>query len=230
MKINMNNAVHNHGAGSGSSRFEEFLTRICRVTGIRSQADLAGLLGVDRSAVTQAKKKDLVPDKWVLKLFRTFGLSPDWMETGVGDPYLIPEEDGEFVRIPKVMARLSAGGGSFEHGAEVEEFYSFRQDWLRRKGDPKHMALMEVVGNSMEPEIREGDCVLVNESARDILAGAVYAVGVEDTVMVKRVERHPGKLVLISDNKDYAPIYLQGDEMDLVRIIGKVIWVCRELG
>jgi phage repressor protein C with HTH and peptisase S24 domain len=230
MNINMNNTKHQQPVHGNGSRFERFLSRICGVTGIRSQAELAGLLGVDRSAVTQAKKKDLVPEKWVLKLFRTFGLNPDWIESGMGDPYLVSEGGGEFVRIPKVMARLSAGGGSFEHGAEVEEFYSFRRDWLQRKGDPKHMSLMEVVGNSMEPEIREGDCVLVNESVRDILAGAVYAVGVEDTVMVKRVERHPGKLVLISDNTDYSPIYLQGDEMDSVRIIGKVIWVCRELG
>jgi phage repressor protein C with HTH and peptisase S24 domain len=47
--------------------------------------------------------------------------------------------------------------------------------------------------------------------------------------MDKRVEKHPNKLVLLSDNKDYSPIYLQGGEIDSVRIIGKVIWICREL-
>ena len=64
---------------------------------------------------------------------------------------------------------------------------------------------------------------------KEILAGAIYAVGIDDTVMVKRVEKHPNKLVLLSDNKDYTPIYLQGEEIDTARIIGKVIWVCREL-
>jgi phage repressor protein C with HTH and peptisase S24 domain len=34
--------------------------------------------------------------------------------------------------------------------------------------------------------------------------------------------------VLQSDNKDYAPIFLQADEMNRVRIIGKVVWVGRE--
>jgi len=40
-------------------------------------------------------------------------------------------------------------------------------------------------------------------SQKDILAGSIYAVGIEDTIMVKRIEKHPGKLVLRSDNKDY---------------------------
>jgi phage repressor protein C with HTH and peptisase S24 domain len=80
----------------------------------------------------------------------------------------------------------------------------------------------------MEPEIKDGDTVLIDESQKDILAGAVYAVGVDDTIMVKRLEKHPNKLVLHSDNREYAPIYLQGDEINSIRIIGKVIWICRD--
>ena len=90
------------------------------------------------------------------------------------------------------------------------------------------MVLMDIFGNSMEPELKDGDTVLIDESQKDILAGAVYAVGIDDTIMVKRLEKHPNKLVLHSDNKDYSPIYLQGDEINSVRIIGKIIWICRE--
>ena len=57
----------------------------------------------------------------------------------------------------------------------------------------------------------------------------IFALGIADTVMVKRVEKHPNKLVLLSDNKDYAPIFLDAGDADQVRIIGKVIWVCREI-
>ena len=91
------------------------------------------------------------------------------------------------------------------------------------------MVLLDVVGNSMEPELKEGDTVLIDESQKSILAGAIYAVGIEDTVMVKRVEKHPNKLVLLSENKHHNPIYLQNEEMNKVRIIGKVIWMGREL-
>jgi hypothetical protein len=53
-------------------------------------------------------------------------------------------------------------------------------------------------------------------------------VGVEDTVLVKRIEKLPGQLVLHSDNTDYSPVRLSGDELMNVRIIGKVLWISRE--
>jgi len=91
------------------------------------------------------------------------------------------------------------------------------------------MVLMDIMGNSMEPEIKEGDTVLIDQSRTEILAYGVYAVGLEDTVLVKRLEKRPGKLLLLSDNPRYAPIELRGDELDTVRILGRVIWVGREL-
>ena len=88
---------------------------------------------------------------------------------------------------------------------------------------------MNVFGNSMTPEIKDGDAVLIDQSQTDIIAGAIFAVGVDETIMVKRVEKHPGKLVLLSDNREYAPIFLTPAEIDSIRIIGKVLWICREL-
>jgi len=211
-------------------KFESFLRRINEATGIASQTELASALNINRSAITQARKKDSIPDKWILKLYRTFGLNPDWVETGSGPTFLKPSAAGDsiFKNIPKVKARLSAGGGSFEVGSEIEGYYAFRKEWLTTKGNINKIVLMDIFGNSMEPELKDGDTVLIDESQKDILAGAVYAVGIDDTIMVKRLEKHPNKLVLHSDNKDYASIYLQGDEINSARIIGKIIWICRE--
>ena len=214
-----------------AARFESFLQRVFQSTGITSQTELASALKINRSAITQARKKNSIPDKWILQLYKTFGLNPDWVETGSGQTFIKKSvsDDSIFKNIPKVKARLSAGGGSFEVGSEVEGYYAFRKDWLTTKGNRNKMVLMDIFGNSMEPEMKDGDTILIDESQKDILAGAIYAVGIDDTIMVKRVEKHPNKLVLLSDNKDYSPIYLQGNEINSVRIIGKVIWISREL-
>ena len=213
-----------------ATKFDSFLKRVFEATGITSQTELASTLNINRSAITQARKKDSIPDKWILQLYRSFGLNPDWIETGNGQVFdKKNDSDSAYQNIPKVKARLCAGGGSFEVGSEIEGYYAFRKDWLAHKGAINQMVLMDIFGNSMEPEIKDGDTILIDESQRDILAGAIYAVGVDDTIMVKRVEKHPNKLVLLSDNKDYAPIYLQGSEINSARIIGKVIWVSREL-
>jgi phage repressor protein C with HTH and peptisase S24 domain len=214
-----------------ASKFESFLQRVFQATGVTSQTELASVLKINRSAITQARKKNSIPDKWILQLYKTYGLNPDWVETGTGQAFIkkSASSDSIFKNIPKVKARLSAGGGSFEVGSEIEGYYAFRKDWLATKGNRNKMVLMDIFGNSMEPEMKDGDTILIDESQKDILAGAIYAVGVDDTIMVKRVEKHPNKLVLLSDNKDYSAIYLQGNELNSIRIIGKVIWISREL-
>lgn len=132
------------------------------------------------------------------------------------------------MQIPKVRARLCAGGGSFEVGSEIEGYYSFRKDWLSRKGNADKMVLMDIFGNSMEPELKEGDVVLIDESKKDILAGSIYAVGIDDTIMVKRLEKRPKGLALLSENIKNETIYMEGEDLNRVRLIGKVLWVGRE--
>jgi phage repressor protein C with HTH and peptisase S24 domain len=210
-------------------KFEPFIKRIFEETGISSQSELATILNVNRSAITQARNKQSIPEKWLLKLYRIYGLNPEWLENGIGEKNLKKIDDDSFKNIPKVTARLCAGGGSFESGSDIEGYYSFKRDWLQTKGSPDKMVMMDIFGNSMEPEMRDGDTILIDESQKDIIAGTVYAVGIDDTIMVKRVEKHPNKLVLLSDNISYNPIYLQGIEMNSIRIIGKVLWICREL-
>jgi phage repressor protein C with HTH and peptisase S24 domain len=212
------------------NKIDALMGRILDATGISSQSDFARELEINRSGITHARHNNKIPDKWIVKLYRKFGLNPQWIETGIGNVFIQAQSDHdvEFKYIPKVGARLSAGNGSFECDDRVTDYLSFQTKWLSGKGSANDMVAMEVFGQSMEPVIREGDTVLIDQSQKNILAGAIYAVGVEDTILVKRVEKHPNKLVLCSDNKDYEPIYLTREEADRVRIVGKVIWSCRE--
>jgi phage repressor protein C with HTH and peptisase S24 domain len=210
-----------------SSIFESFLKRAFEVTGTTSQNELASILKVSRPAITQAKRKDAVPEKWILKLSQLFGVNPEWLEKGQGRIYLSYFASG-FIRVPRLKARLSAGGGSYVVDSEIEDYYLFHKDWLEKKGNPNKMILMDIFGDSMEPNLRDGDTVLLDRGQTEILSSAIYAVGIDDVIMVKRIEKLPSRLVLRSDNKGYSPFYLQGDEMNSVRIIGRVIWICRE--
>lgn len=91
------------------------------------------------------------------------------------------------------------------------------------------MVLMEAVGDSMEPEIKAGDTILIDQSQTDIYAGAIYAIGMDEVVLVKFVDKVPGKYVLRSANERYEPIEVDlADESLNVRVIGRVIWWCRE--
>lgn len=213
-----------------ANNIDALMKRILDATGLSSQAELAKELDINRSGITHARNNNKIPDKWIVKLYRKYGFNPGWIETGIGPMYLHAESENdiEFRPIPKVAARLSAGTGSFENEADITDYLSFQTRWLAAKGSADSMVAMQVFGRSMEPVIREGDTVLIDQSQKRIIAGAIYAVGVEDTILIKRLEKRPNKLVLTSDNKDYEPICIDREETDNVRIIGKVIWSCRE--
>ncbi len=214
-----------------NTSFAPFIKRVSEATGLASQNQISKALGIHRSAITQAKRKDSVPDKWIVKLAEKFDLNPSWLRTGAGPKTNTRTSGSEaaFRMVPRVKARLCAGSGSFETSESVEGYCSFQSAWLRRKGTASEMVLMGIFGDSMEPELKEGDTVLIDQSQRDVLAGALFAVGIEDVIMVKRLEKRPGKLILLSDNPAYESIILSSEEMKSVRIIGRVLWVGREL-
>ncbi len=139
--------------------------------------------------------------------------------------------DVDMVYIPLVEARLSAGTGSFVTGDESDKRYGFRSDFLCRKGQISKMVLMRVDGDSMEPEIHHGDVVLIDQSQTTPRAGAMFAVGVEDLVYIKMVDALPGKIILKSCNDSYRPLEIdaRGDLADGIRIVGKAVWLGREL-
>jgi len=139
--------------------------------------------------------------------------------------------DCQLTMVPMVEARLSAGTGSFEVGDSSERRYAFRSDWINMKGQASKMVLMRVAGDSMEPQIFNEDVVLVDQSQTTPRAGGLFAVGVEDLVYLKVVDAVPGKFILKSYNEAYAPLEIdaRGDLADGIRIIGRAVWIGREL-
>ena len=217
------------------------LNDLLRLLGLSKDNQLAEWLGVSAQAVSQARKKDKVPDGWLVQAALRQGFSLDALlfdsspePCGTQQTAESREEEQSKIDIslvPLVAARLSAGGGSLETGGDVLNHFAFRQDWLQRKGNPEEMVLMRVYGDSMEPVIHHNDLVLIDQGKRHIIPHAVFAVGIDDEIYVKQVETQPGhRLVLRSFNERYAPVEIdmRGDLADSIRILGRAIWWCHE--
>ena len=145
---------------------------------------------------------------------------------------IIPESKGpdpeNFEFIPLAEAYLSAGEGAFVISEEIRQYYAFPKSWLKRLAtSPRNLFLMAVKGPSMEPGFMDGDIVMVDTGVKYVYGGYVYALGLADTIVIKRLELIPAGLVrIISDNKEYPPQEVYAEE---IRIIGQVIWHSREL-
>lgn len=215
----------------------EILDALLKSLGFVKDVQLAEYIGVSAQAVSQARRKNKVPDGWLIRAAMREGFSLDALLFGGAALHgagVSQQEDGfelEFCTVPLVAARLSAGGGSLETDGHVLQHMAFRRDWIARKGNPAHMVLMRVHGDSMEPCIQQGDLVLVDQDKKSIIPHTLYAVGVDDGIYIKEVETVPGrKLVLRSYNPRYSPLEvdMRGDLADSIRVIGKVLWWCHE--
>ena len=205
-------------------KFDDFFQRVAKTTGISTQKELAGLLGIEPAAITLAKSRG-VPKSWGLSIAAAFGVNPVWLKTGSGPVY--QNEQASTVLVPKVAARACAGGGSFELSDMIVDELPFDRSWLSKKGNPGRMVAMEVIGDSMSPELEPGDNILIDQSQIQVADNNLYVVGLADSIQVKRVQIRPGLVVLFSTNQRYSPVSLQGDEIDTLRVIGRVLWSSR---
>ncbi|MDE5833367.1 MAG: helix-turn-helix domain-containing protein [Desulfovibrio sp.] len=211
------------------------LDRMLEASGLRTDSELSQYLGITSQAVSKARKNNRVPVAWVPKFAAQFNLSTDWLfwgkVTDSGKKVDRLSTSGEILLpIPIVEARLSAGHGSLQVGGKVERYHSFPSSFLHRLGNPKNMVLMQVDGDSMQPEILDGDIVLLDQSKKDIRLGRIYAVGFEEAIYLKRIDMLPGKVILRSVNPEYSPVEIdvRGQLSDQFRVIGQVLWVGRE--
>lgn len=130
--------------------------------------------------------------------------------------------------VRKVQAKLGAGSSLITNG-DVDGMYAFRQDFINEMGgNADNLVMFDVMGDSMEPTIPDGSAVLVNLRDTDVRSGLIYAIRVEEELMVKRLFKNPGKLVCKSDNDLRPDIEVEGDNPDF-SVFGRVRWTARRM-
>jgi phage repressor protein C with HTH and peptisase S24 domain len=126
------------------------------------------------------------------------------------------------VAVPRLPLDASAGQGAIVGDEVPVDTIFFSTRWLRAHGfDPGFLSAISVVGDSMEPVLRDGDDILVDQRPRPLSDG-IHVVRVGESLLVKRVQTGPaGRVVLESANPAYRPIELPIDEL---QVIGRVVW------
>lgn len=199
----------------------EFLTALAQ----QKNLSVAEVLGETGNSKSTLQKKEVVLQKNQQQLLDSHQYNAE------DNCSQLSWNGNEFTLVPFVEAVLSAGGGSFETTDKISEYYAFRNDFLRYRGNPKTMTLFRVDGDSMEPRVSDGDIALIDKGQTAPRAGKIYAVRLEDVIYLKVLNTQPGKLILSSYNIAYSPIEFdtRGDMVDCFSIIGRAVWIGREL-
>ena len=88
--------------------FEAVMARIHAVTETRTQVQLAGVLDVRQSSISDAKRRASIPDGWLVKLLRTHLVLPDWILTGKGPQYLNNANHTAVAQLQEQLAQATA--------------------------------------------------------------------------------------------------------------------------
>ena len=134
--------------------------------------------------------------------------------------------------IPEVEVEASAGPGAlaYEHVSEKARWF-LPESMIRYEGGavPDAIRVLRVRGESMEPELSEGDRLLVDTSNRVPATGEMFVLWDGNGLVVKRVDHAAAEepaLLLKSANPDYADYTaLAGD----VHVVGKVLWTVKRV-
>jgi phage repressor protein C with HTH and peptisase S24 domain len=132
-----------------------------------------------------------------------------------------------FTQLPRYDVEASAGAGAAVHSEQIVDFLAFDTDWLKRvmRVDPKRLALITALGDSMTPTIRDGDLLLLDLSVDRVRDNAIYALRIGDALVVKRVQRRlDGGMRIISDNQVYPPDEVSSRDATELQIVGRVVW------
>lgn len=154
----------------------------------------------------------------------------DWLERMGGQIILPDDAPDEYEYVPKVRARAGAGSSLVTDG-EVICHFAFRREFLQAQHiHAADCVVMRVTGDSMEPLIKNGDTILVDQADHQPQDGRIYVLGLEDELLVKKLQRIPGGWNICSINEEYSPIRVTGGELELLRVYGRVRWFGRVLG
>jgi SOS-response transcriptional repressor LexA len=192
------------------------------------QSQLADRLGMHKNTLGKILGGDGDPGiSRIAAIAGEAGVSVDWILTGRGGPSESPKDDD--VQLPMLTPTLAAGAGSMAGlAARPQGEWRFNRAWLRRSfGHEDALELVRITGDSMEPELSDGDWVMIDRKRTDPRDG-LYALRLGDALLVKRVQFQGRSIRLVSANPAYEPITIdRSDEAADLEIIGAIVWSSR---
>jgi len=175
--------------------------------------DVAKALGITPEHLSMLKKRNKIPFEELAYFCAKRKISLNWI---LFDQQIenIAKETEKFAKIRYFKdINASAGGGAINFEENYEILY------IDKKIIDKDLDAINVIGDSMEPTIKDGSIIFIDRTDKNIQNGGIFVVSTPAGIFVKRVNlRSDGKIELISDNKIYP-----SETVEEAKIVGKVI-------
>jgi SOS-response transcriptional repressor LexA len=180
---------------------------------------------LNQSMNTATGKPKAMGDRLARDIEKKLNLGFGWMDQDHSEE---PPEPKNIVTLDRldVEAGCDPSGGPVCNDVAVVERLQVSVDWFKQNISRYRTIGHQLVtarGDSMEPTINSGDIVVVDVRDTDVTQEGIFCVNYGGGVTIKRIQVLPFGVEFISDNKLYNSFVLKGQEIDAIKIIGRVV-------
>lgn len=192
-----------------------------------TQSEFAELLNIGNTTADIERGKTRITGEAVAMLLDLYKINPLWLYGKSESKYLktsgfntmpkvISIEDDDQENMLLVSQKAAAGYPSnIQDTSWYKKLPAFNMPIPQFRNSTYRG--FQVEGNSMLPNLQPGDWVLAKalDSIEDASTQKMYVVVLDDSVLVKRISINPKReeLVLISENPEYSPIFVEPERV-----------------
>ncbi|MGF1567004.1 MAG: S24 family peptidase [Nodosilinea sp.] len=197
-----------------ATEVDQFPVRLKQAVGDKSIRGFARDCGFSDTVLRQYLNGQSEPTRpALLAIARTAKVSVEWLATGQ----------------PLAGAQASAEDYVYK------DPLAFETGWLRAEfpSASENLLLTQVVDESMEPTLQQGDLALVDTNDRDLetVSHGIYLLKLDNRLLIKRLQYiADNTLRVLSDHPAYETFSIQPSEASSsLSLMGKVVWFGRKL-
>jgi phage repressor protein C with HTH and peptisase S24 domain len=180
----------------------------------------------------------------VEKIAKALGVTSDWLWRGGDREKVSNVVTANFanrakgdIDIPQYDVAGSMGPGQVAPSDYIETIKNItvRTEYLREQGvsfsRAENLAVVTGFGESMEKTFTSGDPLIIDKGVNEVVVDGVYLFSLDGVLYIKRLQRLPKMIRMISDNDAFPPYDIKGAELEMLRIHARVLlaWNSRKL-
>ena len=179
--------------------------------------DIALVLKIDYDNFRKQKARGTIPYYEIMSFLAKRNISINWFFFNQLPESLIENTSNYIILKYQKNIIGSAGGGAINYEINTEPLIIDKQLLDHINSSYKYTEVLQVFGESMEPNIKDGSLIFVDKSKKDINDKDIYLINTIEGIFVKKLKIADNRYYMKSINPVFSEI-----ELNLFDIIGTV--------